>query len=389
MNKSILFIYPHDFLKGDSGINVRFCEWATYFKTRGFTIDLLTLKHFESSWTSQEIQAYNEIIRNLHFFDFHKGFIRRKITTKYLFDKIICYLRGYDFNSLPDLAFTEMKDQFERIVYETPYTILFFSYAYWAKLLDANIPNNSIKMLEISDFLTKNLSDANNGRVNTKRMIKEEIRRINRFDEVICIAIDEMDYFKKYAKKPNFTYIPFFTTIKDIDHVDNEKEYDILFIGSDNPHNLKGISWFFKQVYPLINPNIKILIVGSITKYINELQNVHCVNYIKNIDMAYKKSRITICPMLGGTGMKIKVVEALSYGIPVVTTQKGLNGIPFDYYNRFLVTDDSCIFAQTIMNLLENKDYYKQTVKSQYEVFDSLFTKQAIYSKLDKLLNIN
>ena len=388
MNKTILFIYPHDFLKGDSGINVRFSEWAAYFKSRGYVIDLLALKNFESSWKRQEVQAYSKTVRHLYFFDFQKALSRRKRTPSYIIDKSLCCLRGFAFNSLPDFAFSEMKDQFKRIVNETPYETLFFSYAYWAKLLDVEIPSNSIKMLEVSDFLTKNLSDANNGKVNTKRMIKEEIQRINRFDEVICIAMDEMDYFKKYATRPNFTYIPFFTAIKDVEHVDHEKIYDILFIGSANPHNIKGISWFFKQVYPLINLNFKILIVGSITKYVPKLRNLHCVDYLPNIDIAYKKSRITICPMLGGTGMKIKVVEALSYRIPVVTTLKGLNGIPCEYYNRFLVTDDSDRFAQIILKLLKNIEYYRQAVKSQNEVFNSLFNRQVVYLKLDKLFNI-
>ena len=64
--------------------------------------------------------------------------------------------------------------------------------------------------------------------------------------------------------------------------------------------------------------------------------------------------------MLSGTGIKIKVIEALSYGIPVVTNRRGVDGLVNKKENGCLVSDDPKIFAEEITRLLKDEIFYNQ-----------------------------
>jgi len=61
---------------------------------------------------------------------------------------------------------------------------------------------------------------------------------------------------------------------------------------------------------------------------------------VANLVEFYQNVSIVICPMFSGTGVKIKVLEALSYGIPVVTNQRGVDGLLNKSANGCLVTEN-------------------------------------------------
>jgi glycosyltransferase involved in cell wall biosynthesis len=161
--------------------------------------------------------------------------------------------------------------------------------------------------------------------------------------------------------------------------------YDLLFIGSDNVHNQKGIKWFFEEIYPRLFRSIRVLIVGPITQYVQGYDNVTCIPYVDHIADAYKQSRISICPLLGGTGMKIKIIEALSYGLPVVTTEKGHAGFPSQSRTGAVIADSPEKFANCIHQFLTDQDYYDQHKQYAQNFFYENFEKSVVYQQLDRV----
>src|SRR3546814_6858906 len=81
-----------------------------------------------------------------------------------------------------------------------------------------------------------------------------------------------------------------------------------------------------------------------------------------------------MCPMLGGTGVKVKVVEALSYGLPVVCTRRGVDGLPNKSRNGCLVSDEASQFARNIISLLQDQTLYSEQSRLAAELFSSHFS---------------
>lgn len=386
MCKNLLIVYPHDFREGKSGIDSRYIELLKYFKTRDFNVDMLTLTNFQSPWKNPGTAGGN-LVRDIHFYDFKKGSRGQKQKNKKrdLWARLRKRIPScFAFTHLPDFAYPGMKKQFDKILGQDRYDFIIISYVYWANLVKSGVIGETRTVLDLSDFMTLNRFDSSGGDVKIGNMIEEEIRRIDLFDTVMCISGEEKTFFSRFALKPRYYYVPFFMK-KNEPVTGSVPKYDILFIGSDNPHNQKGIKWFFEKIFPLLDPAFKVLIVGTISGFVNPRNNVTCRSYAGDLGEVYGESRISICPLLGGTGMKIKVVEALSFGLPVVTTSKGLSGFPSKIHNGCLVADSPGAFARSIHRLLTDKRFYEEQEKTAAAYFRGHFEDTVVYRQLDAI----
>lgn len=100
------------------------------------------------------------------------------------------------------------------------------------------------------------------------------------------------------------------------------------------------------------------------------------------------KSRLVICPLLDGSGTKVKLLEAMAYAIPIVTTQKGASGLSLmDGVNAF-ITDDSTLYAKQILRLLKEPELAQKLSEEVAMTFEDEYSNSVIYSKLDEVFGI-
>ena len=113
----------------------------------------------------------------------------------------------------------------------------------------------------------------------------------------------------------------------------NSNNRDILFFGAmSRKENYLSAKWFVENVLPRLSDlDIRFVILGGnppdfIKEY--ESQRVHITGFVDSIDSYFSDSLCFVAPLLLGAGIKIKVLEALSSGIPVLTNDIGIEGIP-------------------------------------------------------------
>jgi glycosyltransferase involved in cell wall biosynthesis len=128
--------------------------------------------------------------------------------------------------------------------------------------------------------------------------------------------------------------------------------------------------------------------VGKICNYIPSFTNVTQVIFAESVREYYRKSKIAICPMLSGTGIKVKTVEALSFGLPVVCTLRGLDGLPSKTGNGCLRGDAKEEFAKHIHALLSDEKYYQHIRAQAIDTFNKYFEREGCYRKLDNAFGI-
>lgn len=140
---------------------------------------------------------------------------------------------------------------------------------------------------------------------------------------------------------------------------DFEARHDIMFVGgfSHRP-NVDAVKWLAEEVLPILieqDPDIKIHILGSnAPKEVLSLANEHLImeGFVtdEQLEGFYRTSRIALVPLRYGAGIKGKVIEALRYGTPVVTTSVGSEGIA-DAESVMLVEDDAKTLAEKLARL--------------------------------------
>lgn len=167
-------------------------------------------------------------------------------------------------------------------------------------------------------------------------------------------------------------------------------EKRIVFFGKwKRPDNFDGLKWFFENVYSKIDKTIKITIIGKWLpdSFISEIQGADNVEYLGYVDNPYTiiaNSIATISPLFSGAGVKVKVVESLACGTPVIGNDIAFEGIQGNY-TRFMVRADS---AEDYVNAIKecNIDVNERMLFKQE--FTRAYTSETIPQFLNKLLNV-
>jgi len=150
------------------------------------------------------------------------------------------------------------------------------------------------------------------------------------------------------------------------DHsVRDDKPFYIIFCGAlwTEP-NSEGLDWFCKEIWPLIRnefPDLKLLVVGSgeLPQKFAGLRNIDSLEFTGRVDDVkpwYNKSAVSVVPLLNGSGTRLKVLEAMGLGVPVVSTKKGAEGIEYTNRKDILIADTAKEFANTLLQLLNDKE---------------------------------
>ena len=373
----ILYFYPENPAASIQGNNARAFALLQYFKSKNHKIDYVGIASKSFSEVDLESIKKADLIEN--------GFLLREDksiskTLSYLFtyaipNKLKGRIRDFDRTRFGH------KEQFLKILKDNQYDYIIISYAYWAELIRENkYLKNAKLIIDTHDFLTSQFQ--NQKRFNLGKYFNKEIELLNLFQKVWVISSDENYVFSQFVSSEVIT-IPHALQAKF--QLNSAKKYDLVYVASSNEHNVKSVKWFFEEVYPKLNHNLSICVVGKINDHIPELPNVTKIHFLEDLNQVYSESRVAICPMLSGTGLKIKVVEALSYGLPVVCNPRGIDGLINKTNNGCLVTVDASIFSKYIEQLLTDNNFYEQQQALAKNFFANYLSTEVVYSELDNV----
>lgn len=166
---------------------------------------------------------------------------------------------------------------------------------------------------------------------------KMESSIFEKVDTVYYLNKEELETVKAIAPSANVrrSVINIFEDVPDIDYVPAKRQ-DILFVGGfGHDPNVDAIIWAVREIMPKIwekNPDIKLRVVGSnATKEVLDLASDRVIleGFVSDekLKEIYSSCKVVLVPLRYGGGIKGKVVEAMRYGIPLITTETGAEGL--------------------------------------------------------------
>jgi GT2 family glycosyltransferase/glycosyltransferase involved in cell wall biosynthesis len=168
---------------------------------------------------------------------------------------------------------------------------------------------------------------------------------------------------------------------------------DLLFIGGfAHQPNVDAINWFVREVLPLVNDQVhtKLWVLGSDPpEEVRALQSPDIVvtGYIPDVDEYFRKARVFISPLRYGAGMKGKNGQAMSFGLPVVTTSVGAEGMGLVDGVHALIRDDAQSFAEAVVNLYTDQEEWELLAKSGIDHARERWSPDAMRIRLARLLS--
>jgi len=372
----VLYFYPENPLLPNQGNNSRANALLHYFKSRSIEVDLVGIETDVYPFDSIKKLESDNLIRKGYLL---KEFKLRENRLKYTFghsipNKILGRIKHFS-----RIRFKHQSD-FNTILKSNEYDYIIISYAYWAGLvIDNPYVKNAKLCIDTHDFLTSQFQDLRGFKLG--KYFQKEIEILNKFDKVFVISAEENFLFSQFVKKEVITLSHIIEN--KFSKTTEDKKYDLIYVASSNSHNIVSANWFFYEVYPLLNKEINILVIGRICDHISDLGNVTKLPFVDSLDEYYSSSKVAICPMLTGTGLKIKVVEALSFGLPVVCNARGVDGMSNKTNNGCLVANIPQEFASNIELLLNGRVKYAEISEYGKEYFINNNDTQTCYEKID------
>jgi len=176
--------------------------------------------------------------------------------------------------------------------------------------------------------------------------------------------------------------------------IESAKEYsstsDLLFVGNFNHKpNIDAVLFLHREIFPLIRrqlPDVKVLVVGN-----NPPEQVRHLNsgrfvitgYVEDLSSYLKNARISINPLTYGAGMKGKVGEALSWGLPVVTTSIGAEGMHLKDGEDAMIADDPQVFAQKVIDLYNDRVLWERLSRNGKKLVEQRWSPATIQKRID------
>ena len=158
-----------------------------------------------------------------------------------------------------------------------------------------------------------------------------------------------------------------------------------LFVGGAGAQNLQGLEWFLGKVWPKVlaaAPEANLHVCGGVCEMIAQTQaGVVFRGRLKSLEEEYDAAEVCVVPLLAGSGLKIKLIEALAHGLACVTTPVGAQGIP-GLTDCATVTGDAGEFADAVIGLLKDPGRRRKFEEMAHQFAAAKFSPEAVFGPL-------
>jgi glycosyltransferase involved in cell wall biosynthesis len=202
-------------------------------------------------------------------------------------------------------------------------------------------------------------------RLEAARYRRHVLRMLPRFGTAVAVSTLEADELRELGSAPRVELIPTGVDTQRLRPAEEEAVPPaaprVLFTGTMSyPPNHQGIRWFADEVWPAIRaavPDAELDVVGreppAAVRALDDRDGITVHGFVPSMAPFFARSHVVVVPILTGAGIRVKIVEAMAGGRPIVSTTLGWEGLPHVQPGRHLIVADAPdAFAREVVELL-------------------------------------
>lgn len=303
---------------------------------------------------------------------------------------------------------------FARLVKRVSPDLVVINYAYWGKLLNHRKRGGQkpvVEVMETIDLLSLNLQmwqllekylppppvDAS---VVDEQILEEDFftRRdltadpeeyaiYDKYDYTIAISRQEAENIERHTVNTRVLHIPMTQTPA---YIANRYDGPALFPTGPNPFNMQGYLYFIKRVLPLVRtrtPSFRLQVTGYCSERVRPEENILLSGFVPDLEAVYESARFVVCPIFGGTGQQVKIVEAMARGVPVVALRAVSKRSPIEHGVNGLVADTAEEFAEHVCRLWDDPELCRRLGVQARETIAAEFSPSHVSQALASLFD--
>ncbi len=222
---------------------------------------------------------------------------------------------------------------------------------------------------------------------------RQELSNCILADRVIIVTEKDGHYLQQELPHLKISVIPNIHQRQPLPETGFEQRDGLVFIGNYNHiPNEDAVYFFIEQVLPKIHarlPEVCFYVIGSnMTDRIKTLGNnrVKIIGWVDKVEPEFAKRRVFVSSLRYGAGMKGKIGQALSLGLPVVTTTIGAEGMGLVEEETALIANEPEKFAEAVCRLYSDAALWEKLSRQGPDYIKQHYSETAVREKLSKLL---
>jgi GT2 family glycosyltransferase/glycosyltransferase involved in cell wall biosynthesis len=222
---------------------------------------------------------------------------------------------------------------------------------------------------------------------------QQEYEIVDQSDETWVVSSVERELLRK--ERPNKS-IEVVSNIVDVpgSRTPFSRRRDFLFIGSfQHRPNIDAVLFFTKEIYPAVKrhlPNAKFYVIGD--KAPPEVvalasESIVVTGRQPDVQPYFDNVKLSVAPLRWGAGVKGKINQSMSFGVPVVGTSIAVEGMTLNDREDVMVADEPDHFAKALIELYESEELWKRLSQNAIAKTQNLYSVSAAERQLRKLFN--
>lgn len=299
---------------------------------------------------------------------------------------------------------SEMVGKLERMITKDKYDIVYAVYSQMApyltqaKVLDRNI-KTVLEDIDLS-FVTKYREYVNKKGI-ARVLASFEYKRIKDYvtktwpgyDKIIVMSDVDKEKLLTINGSMNISVVPNGVDTEYFQSVGYRKSNNnkLAFLGGSLHYpNVDALMYFCKEIYPQVCQDIgdiSLTVIGEFTEnsILKTSNSVHFTGYVDDIRPYLNDCTLLIVPIRIGGGTRLKILEAMALGIPVVSTSIGCEGIDAEKDKDIIIADSSHDFAQGIIAVLKDESFRHSLSRNGRRLVKKKYDWENIASRMEKI----
>jgi glycosyltransferase involved in cell wall biosynthesis len=421
MKRALVFV-PHKPWPPRSGAHKRYLETIAALKALGFNItlasstastdtkwDTASAESLKQSWVDEvhihqpTMEDYKFVYRLKSFYDLDYSLIPvlRKL-----------HLIGARESPLSSRVHTlpSMRRWFRQLVEQTSPDLIFMNYAFWDPLVDHKELQSITRIMETIDLLSLNrrmwralekhlpappinIADVTDEVLQEDFFQRldlavdpEEFRIYDQYNYTIAISQQEAQIIKRNTSRTQVVHIPM---TQEPVNMANDYSGPALFPTGLNPYNTQGYLYFVRRILPRVrvkDQSFCLQVTGHTSTQVLPLDGVLLSGFVPSLEPLYKSARFLVCPVFGGTGQQVKVVEAMAHGVPAVALRVAADRSPIQHEVNGMIANNAEEFAEHVLRLWKDPKLCAQLGEAARETVAQQFPRTRLIEALSTMV---
>jgi glycosyltransferase involved in cell wall biosynthesis len=250
------------------------------------------------------------------------------------------------------------------------------------------LPQDTLRVLLVHDVMALRAESMRAAKVPFDFDLSMAERETNAFSEAdLCVAIkpEEADYIRSVAAGTRVVVAPHPVTVRRRPAAPTV-EPRAVFVGSNNFPNRDALAWLLAEVWPIVVhrlPKASLQVVGAVGSTYDGPwpKGASPVGVVQDLDATYDQAALALVPLRTGSGLKVKLAEALAAGLRVVATPVGAEGVRGAPSDILTIANTAQAFADAVCAALSKPQPAKSRERG-FQFAEDQFSPTAIAQAL-------